>query len=244
MNNRVVITGMGVVSPIGNDIETYWNHLKEGKCGIKVLPEELQIEGTNVHVAGLVTDFEVERYIDKREARRLARFSQFAIYASKQAMENAKLNIEDEDANKVGVMIGSGIGALDVIEQEAIKLHEKGAKRVSPLFVPMAIVNMAAGNVAIHTGAKGICSTVVTACASGTHSIGEAYRYLKHGFQEVMLAGGSEACITPLGIAGFNALTALTTSEDPMRASIPFDKERSGFVMGEGAGVLLSLIHI
>lgn len=239
MDNRVVITGMGVVSPIGNDIETYWNHLKEGKCGIKTLPEELQIEGTNVHVAGLVTDFEVERYIDKREARRLARFSQFAIYASKQAMENAKLNIEDEDANKVGVMIGSGIGALDVIEQEAIKLHEKGAKRVSPLFVPMAIVNMAAGNVAIHTGAKGICSTVVTACASGTHSIGEAYRYLKHGFQEVMLAGGSEACITPLGIAGFNALTALTTSEDPMRASIPFDKERSGFVMGEGAGVLI-----
>lgn len=239
MNNRVVITGMGVVSPIGNDVETYWNNLKEGKCGIKALPEELQIEGTNVHVAGMVTDFEVEKYIDKREARRLARFSQFAIYASKQAMENAKLNIEEEDANKVGVMIGSGIGALDVIEQETIKLHEKGAKRVSPLFVPMAIVNMAAGNVAIHTGAKGICSTVVTACASGTHSIGEAYRYLKQGFQDVILAGGSEACITPLGIAGFNALTALTTSEDPMRASIPFDKERSGFVMGEGAGVLV-----
>ena len=239
MNNRVVITGMGVVSPIGNDIDTYWNSLKEGKCGIKVLPEELQIEGTNVHVAGTVTDFEVEKYIDKREARRLARFSQFAIYASKQALENAKLNMEEEDAHKVGVMIGSGIGALDVIEQETLKLHEKGAKRVSPLFVPMAIVNMAAGNVAIHTGAKGVCSTVVTACASGTHSIGEAFRYLKQGFQEVMLAGGSEACITPLGIAGFNALTALTTSEDPMRASIPFDKERSGFVMGEGAGILV-----
>ena len=239
MNNRVVITGMGVVSPVGNDVETYWNSLKEGKCGIKVLPEELQIEGTNVHVAGRVTDFEVEKYIDKREARRLARFSQFAIYASKQALENAKLNMEEEDANKVGVMIGSGIGALDVIEQETIKLHEKGAKRVSPLFVPMAIVNMAAGNVAIYTGAKGICSSVVTACASGTHSIGEAFRYLKQGFQDVMLAGGAEACITPLGIAGFNALTALTTSEDPMRASIPFDKERSGFVMGEGAGVLV-----
>lgn len=239
MNNRVVITGMGVVSPIGNDVETYWNSLKEGKCGIKMLPEELQIEGTNVHVAGIVTDFEVERYIDKREARRLARFSQFAIYASKQALENAQLNMEEEDASRVGIIIGSGIGALDVIEQETIKLHEKGAKRVSPLFVPMAIVNMAAGNVAIYTGAKGICSSVVTACASGTHSIGEAFRYLKQGFQEVMLAGGAEACITPLGIAGFNALTALTTSEDPMRASIPFDKERSGFVMGEGAGVLV-----
>ncbi len=239
MNNRVVITGMGVVSPVGNDVETYWNSLKEGKCGIKILPEELQIEGTNVHVAGTVTDFEVEKYIDKREARRLARFSQFAIYASKQALDNAQLNMEEEDASQVGIIIGSGIGALDVIEQETIKLHEKGAKRVSPLFVPMAIVNMAAGNVAIYTGAKGICSSVVTACASGTNSIGEAFRYLKHGFQEVMLAGGAEACITPLGIAGFNALTALTTSEDPMRASIPFDKERSGFVMGEGAGVLV-----
>ena len=239
MNNRVVITGMGVVSPVGNDVETYWNSLKEGKCGIKILPEELQIEGTNVHVAGTVTDFEVEKYMDKREARRLARFSQFAIYASKQALDNAQLNMEEEDASQVGIIIGSGIGALDVIEQETIKLHEKGAKRVSPLFVPMAIVNMAAGNVAIYTGAKGICSSVVTACASGTNSIGEAFRYLKHGFQEVMLAGGAEACITPLGIAGFNALTALTTSEDPMRASIPFDKERSGFVMGEGAGVLV-----
>lgn len=239
MINRVVITGMGVVSPVGNDVETYWNNLKEGICGIKVLPETLQIEGTNVHVAGTVTDLDIEKYIDKREARRIARFSQFAIYASKDALSNAGIDMEKEDATRVGVLIGSGIGALDVIEQETIKLHEKGAKRISPLFVPMAIVNMAAGNVAIHTGAKGVCSTVVTACASGTHSIGEAFRLLKLGVNDVMIAGGAEACITPLGIAGFNALTALSTSDDPNRASIPFDKERNGFVMGEGAGVVI-----
>ena len=151
----------------------------------------------------------------------------------------ANIDMEKEDADKVGVIIGSGIGALDIIEQETIKLHEKGARRVSPLFVPMSIANMAAGNVSIYTGAKGICSTVVTACASGTQSIGEAFRSLKAGINDVIIAGGTEACITPLGIAGFNALTALSTTEDPMRASIPFDKERNGFVLGEGAGILV-----
>ena len=239
MNNRVVITGLGVVSPIGNDIETYWNSLKNGKCGIKVLEEKLQIEGTGIHVGGTVEDFEVEKYIDKREAKRLARFTQFAVYAAKEAMKDAGINIEEEDPYKVGTIIGSGIGALDVIENETMKLHEKGAKRVSPLFVPMSIVNMAAGNVAIYTGAKGVCTSVVTACASGTHSIGEAFRYLKQGVQDVIVAGGAEASITPLSIAGFNALTALSKSEDPNRASIPFDKERSGFVMGEGAGIIV-----
>ena len=179
MEHRVVVTGMGVVSPIGNTIEEYWNSLKEGKCGIKVLPEELQLEGIKVRVAGTVTDFSPEPYLEVREAKRIARFSQFAIYASKKALEMAEIDMEKEDANKVGVIIGSGIGALDVIEQETIKLHEKGARRISPLFVPMAIANMAAGNVSIYTGAKGICSTVVTACASGTQSIGEAFRNLK-----------------------------------------------------------------
>ena len=239
MNNRVVITGLGVVSPIGNDIETYWNSLKNGKCGIKVLEEKLQIEGTGIHVGGTVEDFEVEKYIDKREAKRLARFTQFAVYAAKEAMNDASINIEEEDPYKVGTIIGSGIGALDVIENETMKLHEKGAKRVSPLFVPMSIVNMAAGNVAIYTGGKGVCTSVVTACASGTHSIGEAFRYLKQGVQDIIVAGGAEASITPLSIAGFNALTALSKSEDPNRASIPFDKERSGFVMGEGAGIIV-----
>ena len=239
MENRVVITGMGVVSPIGNTVQSYWNSLKEGRCGIKVLPEELQVEGTKVRVAGMVTDFSPEPYLEPREAKRIARFSQFAIYASKQALEMAKIDMEKENADKVGVIIGSGIGALDVIEQETIKLHEKGARRVSPLFVPMSIANMAAGNVSIYTGAKGVCSTVVTACASGTQSIGEAFRILKQGINDVIIAGGTEACITPLGIAGFNALTALSTAEDPKRASIPFDKERTGFVLGEGAGGLV-----
>ncbi len=239
MEKRVVITGMGVVSPVGNTTETYWNSLKEGKCGITILPEELQLEGIKVRVAGQVKDFSPEPYINPREAKRIARFSQFAIHASKQALEMAEIDMEKENPEQVGVIIGSGIGALDVIEEETIKLHEKGARRVSPLFVPMAIANMAAGNVSIHTGAKGVCSTVVTACASGTHSIGEAFRVLKQGINEVMIAGGSEACITPLGIAGFNALTALSTSEDPKRASIPFDKERDGFVLGEGAGILV-----
>lgn len=239
MNHRVVITGMGVVSPIGNTVESYWESLKEGVCGIKTLPEKLKLDGINVHVAGTVTDFTPEPYLDKREAKRVARFSQFAIYASKKAMEMAGIDMEKEDAYKVGVIIGSGIGALDIIEEETKKLHEKGAKRVSPLFVPMAIANMAAGNVSIQIGAKGVCSTVVTACASGTHSIGEAFRSLKAGVNDVILAGGSEACISPLGIAGFNALTALSTTEDPKKASIPFDKNRNGFVLGEGAGVLV-----
>lgn len=239
MDHRVVITGMGVVSPIGNTIESYWESLKEGVCGIKTLPENLKLEGINIHVAGSVTDFSPEPYLDKRESRRVARFAQFAIYASKKAIEMAGLDMEKEDAHKVGVIIGSGIGALDIIEEETIKLHEKGAKRVSPLFVPMAISNMAAGNVSIQIGAKGVCSTVVTACAAGTHSIGEAFRTLKAGVNDVILAGGSEACICPLGIAGFNALTALSTTEDPKKASIPFDKNRNGFVLGEGAGVLV-----
>lgn len=239
MENRVVITGMGVVSPIGNTIEDYWQSLKAGVCGIQVLPKERQVEDTKVKVAGIVNDFDCSTYLEAREERRVARFSKFAIYASKKALEMANIDMATEDAEKVGVIIGSGIGALDIIEEETIKLHEKGAKRVSPLFVPMAIANMAAGNVSIYTGAKGVCSTAVTACASGTHAIGEAFRTLKAGVNDVILAGGAEACISPLGIAGFNALTALSTTEDPLRASIPFDKERNGFVLGEGAGVLV-----
>lgn len=239
MENRVVITGMGVVSPIGNTIEDYWHSLREGVCGIQVLPTERQVEGTKVKVAGLVNNFDCSAYLEAREERRVARFSKFAIYASKKALEMANIDMATENAERVGVIIGSGIGALDIIEEETIKLHEKGAKRVSPLFVPMAIANMAAGNVSIYTGAKGVCSTAVTACASGTHAIGEAFRTLKAGINDVILAGGAEACISPLGIAGFNALTALSTTEDPLRASIPFDKERNGFVLGEGAGVLV-----
>lgn len=239
MAHRVVITGLGVVSPIGNDIETYWQSLKEGVCGIKPLKEDLQMEGCGVKVAGTVADFDPSKYMDKREARRIDRFSQFAVYASQEALHQAGIDMTEEDASQVGVIIGSGIGGLGLIEQEAIRLHEKGAKRVSPLFVPMAISNMAAGNVSIYTGAKGVCTTVVTACASGTQSIGEGFRILKDGINEVMIAGGTESCITPLGIAGFNALSALSTKEDPLRASIPFDQERDGFVLGEGAGIVV-----
>lgn len=239
MEHRVVITGLGVVSPIGNDIDTYWKNLKEGVCGIKVLPKSLQLEGCDVKVAGIVDDFNPDQYIEKRAAKRIDRFSQFAIHASLDALGQAGIDMEQEDATKVGVIIGSGIGGLGMIEQETLKLHEKGARRVSPLFVPMAIANMAAGNVSIYTGAKGVCSTVVTACSSGTQSIGEGFRVLKQGINEVMIAGGAESCITPLGIAGFNALQALSTSDDPLRASIPFDKERNGFVLGEGAGVVV-----
>ncbi len=239
MSNRVVVTGMGVVTPIGNDINTYWKNLKEGVSGIRLISDANFLEDLQVRVAGEVIDFEPDKHIAKKEQRRVARFSQFAIYASKEALDQSGIDMSKEDATRVGVIIGSGIGGLGVIEEEARKLREKGPKRVSPLFVPMAIVNMAAGNVSIYTGAKGICSTVVTACASGTHSIGEAFRALKLGINDVIIAGGAEASITPLAIAGFSALTALSSSSDPKRASIPFDKERDGFVMGEGAGVLV-----
>ncbi|MGL5676017.1 MAG: beta-ketoacyl-ACP synthase II [Cellulosilyticaceae bacterium] len=239
MQNRVVITGIGVVSPLGNTKEIFWENIKEGTCGIDRITGFELTEGFDVSVAGEVKEFEATKHIEKRDLRRLDRFSQFAIYAAKEAMIDAHLNIEEVDATKVGVILGSGIGGLSTIEQEVTKLVQKGPKRVSPFFIPMAIANMGAGNVAIHTGAKGICTTIVTACASATHCIGEAFRALQKGTNEVILAGGAEATVTPLGIAGFQALTALSKSSDPTRASIPFDKERNGFVMGEGAGILI-----
>ena len=239
MENRVVITGMGVVSPLGNNIETFWNNIKEGKCGISLLTEEEKAEGIDIHVAGKVKDFDASKYMDKKEQKRLAKFSQYAVYAAKEALNDANIDMEKEDATRVGVIVGSGIGHLQGSTEESIKLHEKGGKRVSPMYIPMTIANMAAGNVAIYTGAKGVCTAVVTACASGTHCIGEAYRNLKHGYSDVIIAGGTESCITKLAISGFNAITALSKSEDPMRASIPFDKERNGFVLAEGSGILI-----
>lgn len=239
MKNRVVITGVGVVSPLGNTVEDFWNNLKEGVCGLDRITHFELTEGFDVSIAGEVKDFTPEKYIQKRELRRLDKFSQFAIYAAMEALADAGMNMEQEDATRVGVIVGSGIGGIDTIEQEVRKLVEKGPKRVSPFFVPMAITNMGAGNVSIYTGAKGICSTVVTACASGTHCIGDAFRALQNGTNDVIIAGGAEASITPLGVAGFQALTALSKSSDPKRASIPFDKERNGFVMGEGSGMLV-----
>ncbi len=239
MRNRVVITGMGIVSPLGNTIETFWHNIKAGECGIERITRFELIEGYDVTLAAEVKDFDANKYMDRREQRRLDRFSQYAIYAAKDAVADAGLAIEEEDATRVGVMVGSGIGGIETIEEQMKVLHTRGPKRVSPLFIPMSIPNMAAGNVAIHLGAKGICATVVTACASGTHCIGDAFRILQRGENDVMIAGGAEATITPAGVAGFQALTALSTSQDPRRASIPFDKERNGFVMGEGAGMVV-----
>lgn len=242
--NRVVVTGLGVITPIGNDVETFWSGLKEKKPGIAPITAFDTTE-YKVKLAAEVKGFDAKQYMDVKTARRMERFSQFAVAAAKQALEDAKVNMELEDPYRVGVSIGSGVGSMQVMEKEHEKMLEKGPSRVNPLMIPLMISNMAAGNVAIQFGLKGKCIDVVTACASGTHCIGEAMRSIQHGEADVMVAGGAEACITPLAIAGFSSLTALSTSENPKRASIPFDAERSGFVMGEGAGVVVleSLEH-
>ena len=238
MERRVVITGLGAITPIGNNAEEFWKGIKEGKCGID---EITHFDTTNykVKLAGEVKGYDPEEYFDKRSTKRLDRYSQFAIVASKEAWNDSKLDKETENMERVGVILGSGIGGLETIERESSNLFAKGPDRVSPMYIPMGISNMATGNVAIDIGAKGESIAMVTACATGTHSIGESFRMIKHGYQDVVLAGGTEAGITPLGIAGFANIKALTKSEDKTRASIPFDKERSGFVMGEGAGIIV-----
>ena len=238
MDHRVVITGMGAVTPIGNNVEEFFRNVKAGVCGIDFITS-FDTEAFAVKLAAVVKDFDPKLYIDFKETKRMDRFSQFAIAASSQAISDSKIDLESIDKDRFGVIVGSGIGGLENIEKEAKTLNDKGPRRVNPLFIPMIITNMAAGNIAIKFGAQGICTNIVTACATGTHSIGEAFRNIKHGYADVILAGGTEASITPLGIAGFSALTALSVSHDPLRASIPFDKDRDGFVMGEGAGILL-----
>lgn len=244
MKKKVVVTGMGVISPAGNNVKEFWDNLKNGVGGIDLI-SSLDASKSNVHVAGEVKDFNAEKYMDKREARKLDRFAQFAVAAAKEAIEDSKLNMEEEDPFKVGVIVGSGIGGFITIENEYKKNEGRENLRVSPFFIPMIISNMASGNIAINIGAKGPCYAVTTACATGTNAIGEAYRYIQEGKSDVMICGGTEAPITSISIAGFSALKALSTSDDPSRASIPFDKERNGFVMGEGAGVLVieSLEH-
>ena len=237
MKRRVVVTGLGAVTPIGNDVESFWNGLKEKKVGIAPITAFDTTE-YKAKLAAEVKDFDPKACMDPKTAKRMERFSQFAVAASKEALEDAGISMENEDPYRVGVCVGSGIGSLQAVEREHQKLLEKGPGRVNPLLVPMMISNMAAGNVAIQFGLKGKCFNVVTACATGTHSIGEAFRSIQYGEAEVMVAGGTEASVTPIGVAGFTALTALSTSQDPLRASIPFDKERGGFVMGEGAGVV------
>ncbi|ACA46074.1 beta-ketoacyl-ACP synthase II [Clostridium botulinum] len=244
MSKRVVITGMGAITPIGNSLEEFWNSIKEEKVGIDNI-KSFDTENYKVKLAAEVKDFNPEEYMDKKEARRLDRFCQFAIAAAQQAVDNSKLDLDKISKERFGVIVGSGIGGLATIEKEEQKLLEKGPNRVSPLFIPTIISNMAAGNIAIRFGAKAICNTVVTACATGTNCVGEAFRVIKNGEADIMLAGGTEAAITPIAIAGFTTLTALSKSTDPKRASIPFDKERDGFVMGEGSGILVleSLDH-
>ncbi len=238
MNRRVVVTGMGAITPIGNNVNEFFENVKAGTCGIDFI-NTFDTEAFAAKTAAQVKNFVAKDYMDAKDARRMDRFSQLAVAAAKEAMSDSKLDLEKIDRERFGVIVGSGIGALDDIEKETNNLRDKGPKRVNPLFIPMTITNMAAGNIAIQFGANGICTNVVTACATGNNCIGEAFRNIKHGYADIIISGGAEASITPLGIAGFQALTALSTSKDPKRASIPFDKERDGFVMGEGAGILI-----
>ncbi len=238
MERRVVITGLGAITPIGNNVEEFWKGIKEGKCGIDNITA-FDTTDFKVKLAAEVKNYNPEEYFEKREAKRLDRFSQFAIIASREAWKDSKLDKEVEDMERIGVILGSGIGGIETIETEHGKCMTKGPDRVSPMYIPMGILNMAAGNVAIDLGARGESMAMVTACASGTHCIGESFRMIKHGYQDVIISGGTEAGITPLSIAGFSNIKALSKSEDKTRASMPFDKERNGFVMGEGAGIVI-----
>lgn len=244
MKKRVVVTGLGAITPVGNDVETFWNNIKSGKHGIDFI-KCFDAENFKAKLAAEVKEFDPTKYLDRKEAKRMDKFCQFALASSIEAVENSKLDLEKIDKERFGVIVGSGIGGIGTIENEQTKLLEKGPNRVQPLFIPIIISNMAAGNIAIKFGAEAICTTVVTACATGTNCVGEAYRAIQNDLADIMIAGGTEASITPLAIAGFTSLTALSKSTDPNRASVPFDKERDGFIMGEGAGILVleSLEH-
>ena len=241
---RVVVTGLGAITPIGNDVASFWQGLKDKKVGIAPITY-FDTTDYKAKLAGEVKDFEPKKYMDPKAARRMEPFSQYAVAAAGEAIAQAGLDMEKEDPFRVGTSIGSGIGSLQAMEREHKKMLEKGPNRVNPLLVPMMISNMAVGNVAMHYGLKGKSINVVTACATGTNSIGEAFRSIQYGEADVMVAGGTESAITPLGMAGFAALTALSTNDDPETASRPFDKDRDGCVMGEGAGIVVleSLEH-
>lgn len=238
LKRRVVVTGLGAITPIGNSVAEFWNEIRKGKVGIGEITK-FDTTDYKVKLAAEVKDFVPGDHMDKKAARRMEAFSQYAVAAAREAYEDSGLEIEKEDPFRAGVMIGSGIGSLQVAEQSYEKILTKGPARVNPLMVPLMISNMAAGNVSIQLGFRGKCSNVVTACATGTNCIGDAFRTIQYGDADMMLAGGTEGCVCPLGIAGFTALTALSASTDPLRASIPFDKDRDGFVLGEGAGVVM-----
>ena len=238
MKRRVVVTGMGAITPIGNDVESFWSSVRAGKVGIGPIAQ-FDVSEYKVKIAAEVKDFVAKDHMDQKAARRMEPFSQFAVTAALEALEYAGIQMEKEDPFRVGVIVGSGVGSLQTIEKNYEKIQTKGPGRVDPLMVPRMITNMAAGNVSIATGARGKCTNVVTACATGTNCIGDAFRAIQYGDADVMIAGGCESSICPTGIAGFSSLTALTTCNDPMRASIPFDKDRSGFVIGEGAAAVI-----
>ncbi|WP_042271833.1 beta-ketoacyl-ACP synthase II [[Clostridium] dakarense] len=239
MKKRVVITGLGCITPVGNGKETFWNNIKSGVCGIDTVTR-FDASTFQTQVAGEVKDFNGEEYINKKELRRLDRFTQFAIASAKMAVEDSKLDLDKVERNRMGVIIGSGIGGVETIEEQHKILLNKGNKRVSPFFVPMMIGNMAAGQVSIYLGAKGPNTNVCTACASGTHSIGDAFKLIQRGDADIMVAGGSEAPVTALAFSGFCNMKAMSTrNDDPKTSSRPFDKDRDGFVMGEGAGILI-----
>ena len=235
---RVVITGLGTVNPTGNTVAESWAAIKAGRCGIAPITH-FDTTGSRVTLAAEVKGFDPAARIDKREARKMARFTQFAVAAAREAMEDSGIDLEETDRSRFGTIISSGIGGLPTIEEEHTKGEQKGFDRVSPYFVPMSIGNMAAGQVAIRFGLKGMCSCPTTACAGGTNAIGDAFHRVRDGYEDLMLCGGTESCISPLGVGGFTSMKALSTATDPARASIPFDAERGGLVMGEGCGVLI-----
>lgn len=235
---RVVITGLGIVCPIGNTLDETWESVKANRCGVGEITA-FDTSDYKVKLAAEVKDLDTEQYFSKREMKFNERFTQFARIAARKAYADAGLEDSGLDRDRFGVIVGSGVGGLRKIEESTETLNSRGPGRVSPFFIPMAIVNLAPGNIAIDLQARGICSSSVTACASGTNSIGEAFHRIRFGYEDVIAAGGSESTITPLGIAGFQSMRALYSGDDPRRASIPFDKERSGFVMGEGAGILM-----
>lgn len=238
MSRRVVVTGLGAVTPIGNNVDDFWAAVKAGKIGFDHITK-FDTTDYKCHIAAELKDFNPQDFMDRKAAKRMEPFSQYAVAAAKQAIDDSGLDIEKEDPYMVGCAIGSGIGSLQAMECETQKLYEKGPNRVNPLLVPLMICNMAAGNVSIQFGLKGKSINDVTACATGTNTIGEAYRSIQYGEADVMVAGGTEGSVCPIGIAGFTALTALSTVDDPAKCSLPFDKNRSGFVMGEGAGVVI-----
>ena len=238
MSRRVVVTGLGAVTPIGNSVDDFWTSVKAGKIGFDHITK-FDTTDYKCHIAAELKDFNPQDFMDRKAAKRMEPFSQYAVAAAKQAIDDSGLDIEKEDPYMVGCAIGSGVGSLQAMERETQKLYEKGPNRVNPLLVPLMICNMAAGNVSIQFGLKGKSINDVTACATGTNTIGEAYRSIQYGEADVMVAGGTEGSVCPIGIAGFTALTALSTVDDPTKCSLPFDKNRSGFVMGEGAGVVI-----